>query len=100
LDPGQQEPSLFLAERYLPGGSRELAYADMLEARRASSELEAEGTHVRCVSSTVVPEDETCFALFEAGSAGEVEALIKRARLTYQHVVEAVQIGGDDESAA
>jgi hypothetical protein len=87
--------SLFLAERYVPAGSRQLVVADVARAKRASAELADEGTVARLVNSTLVPEDETCFALFAAGSAREVRVLLDRAEIPYHRIVEAIQIGGE-----
>jgi hypothetical protein len=84
--------SLFLAERYVPAGSLQLVAADVASATRVSAELAAEGADVRLLSSTLVPEDETCFALFAANSPEDVRALLERAELPYHRVVEAVQI--------
>jgi hypothetical protein len=52
------------------------------------------------LASALVPEDETCFALFVADSADKIQLVIEGAGLLYRHAVEAVQIGGEDESAA
>jgi hypothetical protein len=86
-------PSLFLAERYVPAGNRDIVVADAARAHEASRELAEEGTIVRHLGSTLVPSDEVCLALFEASSAEAVQRLIERAALPYQRVVEAVQIG-------
>jgi hypothetical protein len=84
--------SLFLAERYVPAGRHELVLADLKRATHASSELACEGTIAHHVASTLVPADETCFALFEAQSAEAVRRLIERAAIPYMRVVEAIQI--------
>jgi hypothetical protein len=85
--------SLFQAERYVPAARTEVVEADAARAGRASAELEAAGTIVRHLSSTLVPSDEICFALFEAPSAHEVRSLLVHAALPYEHIVEVVWIG-------
>jgi hypothetical protein len=85
--------SLFLAERYVPAGSRELVLADVARAKRASADLAGEGTVARLLNSTLVPEDETCFALFAAGSEQEVRDLLQRAAIPCNRIVQAIQIG-------
>ncbi len=88
--------SLFLAERYLPTGSAETAADDAKRARAASRQLAAEGTVVRYLGSTLLPADETCFALFEAPSAAEVERLLASASLAYDRVVPALLLGQEE----
>lgn len=87
------ELTFFLAERYLPAGSREVALADLARARRASDELAREGAVAQLLSSTFVPSDEVCFALFRAPSAEEVNRLIARAAIPYERIVEVIQLG-------
>lgn len=91
---------MFLVERYLPGGSRDQALADLTETRRACEELAGEGTVVRHLSSMLVPEDETCFAFFTARSLDEVRQLIERTDIPYQRIVEAEQIGGEESASS
>ena len=58
----------FLAETYLPrsraGDSSRAARC----ARAAAEQLSREGTSVRHVRTTLLPEDETCFHVFDATS--------------------------------
>ena len=85
--------SMFLAERYVPGGKVESATADASLARWASDELGALGVPVRYLSSTLIPADEICIAAFEAASADEVRRLIDHAGIPYERVVQSVRIG-------
>ena len=84
--------SLFLAERYAPHMSAEAAHCDSDRLQAASDELGRQGTIVRCLGSTLVPADETCFALCEARSAGDVALLGERAEAPFYRVVEAVRV--------
>jgi hypothetical protein len=59
-------------------------------ARLAAEELTLEGTPVRYVRSLFVPEDETCFYLYEAPSADAVREAARRAELPFDRVTEAV----------
>lgn len=52
--------------------------------------MRAEGIPVRFVRSIFVPEDESCFYLFEAPSAEAVRQAVHRARLRFDRIVEAV----------
>lgn len=58
----------------------------------AAEELTSEGTHVRLVRSILVPEDETCFYLFQAQTGDAVRQVATRAGLRFERVVEAVAV--------
>jgi hypothetical protein len=55
-------------------------------ARLAAKQMSREGTPVRCMRSIFVPEDETCFLLYEADSANAVREAALRARLPVDRV--------------
>ncbi|HEV8461906.1 MAG TPA: nickel-binding protein [Gaiellaceae bacterium] len=59
-------------------------------ARLAAEQLTREGTPVRYVRSIFVPEDETCFFLYEAANADDVIEAGRRASLRFERVAEAV----------
>jgi Nickel responsive protein SCO4226-like len=59
-------------------------------ARTAAEELTEEGTPVRYVRAIFVPEDETCFFLYEAGSVEAVREAARRAGLGSERVTEAL----------
>lgn len=80
----------YLVELYL---GREDAAALDLGAERAwhaAAELTREGTPVRFLRSIFVPEDETCFYLYEAATAAVVHEAARRAALPFERVAEAV----------
>jgi hypothetical protein len=76
----------YLVEAYVPrtgaGGTQEAARA----AVTAAAELP--GAHL--LSAFFVPEDETCFLLYEAGSAELLCEAGRRARMPWQRVQEAI----------
>jgi hypothetical protein len=78
----------FLIEFYV---SREDSGAvERAERARLSAEaLTREGTPVRYLRSILVPEDETCFFLYEAGSADSVREAAQRATLPFERITEA-----------
>jgi hypothetical protein len=84
---------LFLVEWYLPHGAERTALADAERAREASQALALQGTLVRYLGSTLVPSDETCFVMFEAGSAEAVRCLLDQAAMPCDRIVEALRIG-------
>ena len=81
----------FLAETYLPrsraGDSRRAARC----ARAAAEQLSREGTSVRYLRTMLLPEDETCFHVFDATSADAVGEVGRRAGLKWARIVPAVE---------
>jgi hypothetical protein len=91
---------VYVVERYLPG----LPPADLdrlLERlSRAARELEAEGTPVRYLGSTIVPDDEACFCQFEAPSEQAVAEVNRRADAPFDRIVSGLAVGsaaGEEE---
>ena len=80
----------FLVELYASRDSAAAVEQGAEEARQAAVELNQQGTRVRFLRSLFVPEDETCFYLFEADSAESVRAAAQRAGLRFDRVAEAV----------
>jgi hypothetical protein len=60
-------------------------------ARWAAAELSRLGTSVRYLNSIFVPEDETCYLLYEGESAEAVRDAARLAGLAFEHVAEAVE---------
>lgn len=86
----------YLAEVYVPQlGEEELVHA-AARARVAAEELSAEGTPVRYLRSLFVPDDETCFWLYEACSPEAVGEATRRAAIECERVVRAVPIAAPD----
>jgi hypothetical protein len=54
----------------------------------ASREMRREGTFVRYVRSILVPQDETCFHIFEAGSEQDARNAAARAGIQPERVLE------------
>jgi hypothetical protein len=63
----------YLVEVYLPRSQAHEAGATGRRARAAAEALALEGVPIRYVRTTYVPDDETCFHLFEAASTDIVE---------------------------
>jgi hypothetical protein len=80
----------FIVELYVsrsdPGAVSDAAK----RARVAADELTQGGEPIRYVRAIFVPEDETCFFLYEAGSADVVRAAAARAGLRSGRVTEAL----------
>lgn len=82
----------YLVESYQPRGrAGELASA-LVRARLAASAMAAEGTPVRHLGSTFLPDDEVCLHLFEAASAQLAREVSRRGGIAVDRVVEALPI--------
>jgi len=85
----------FIVELYVPRADAIIAVArSARSARVAAEELTREGRSVQYLRSIFVPEDETCFLLYEATAADDVEEAARRASLPFDHV--ALAIAGRD----
>ena len=74
----------FLVEAYAPATSEVTVLARQAQAA-AASETSASIRHIR---SILVPEDEICFHLFEAGSVDILARAIGNADVRAQRIVE------------
>ena len=81
----------YLVEAYLPRSPAQEARAAGRRARAAAEELSREGVPIRYVRTTFLPDDETCFHLFEAVSADAVEEVSRRAELGRARIVSALE---------
>ncbi len=80
----------FLIELYVPRAEAASVERCAERARRAARELTREGTHVRYLRAIFVPEDETCFYLYEAATSAAVGEAARRAGLQFERVTETV----------
>jgi hypothetical protein len=80
----------FLVELYVSRTNLESVRSGAARARTAADELAREGTLVRYIRSVFVPEDETCFYLYEAASAADVREAACRASIAFDRVSEAI----------
>jgi hypothetical protein len=72
----------FLLELYVSRVEGDAAVErDAAQARLGAEALTQEGRPVRYLRSIFLPEEETCFFLFEAESAEDVEEAARRASL-------------------
>jgi hypothetical protein len=80
----------FMLELYAPRGDFAAVRGVAERARAAAEELTRAGTRVRYVRSIFVPDDETCFLLYEADASGAVHRAAARAGLLFERMAEAV----------
>jgi hypothetical protein len=83
----------FLVERYVPRANDGAIEREAERARLSAEALTVEGTPVRYLRSIFVPEDETCFLLYEAGSVEAVQAAALRAALPFERI--SIAIGSE-----
>jgi Protein of unknown function (DUF4242) len=79
----------FLLEVYATRADSQAVDEAARRARAAADSLSEEGPCVRYVRCIFVPEDETCFYVYEADSVGTVHEVARRAGLAVDRVVEA-----------
>lgn len=87
----------FLAELYIPRTQAASTTASATRARDAAQELNRQGIQIRYLRSIFVPDDETCFQMYRAGSIQAVRDLGARAGLQFEHISE-VNEEGDPSS--
>jgi hypothetical protein len=81
---------VFVVERYLPGLDRDALLRSLEQLEQAVAEMRGDGTAVRYLGSTIVPDDEACFCQFEADSANDVAEANRRAGVPFDRIVDAV----------
>ena len=80
----------YLVESYMPRSRAADARAAGRRAKAAAEDLSREGTRVRYLRTTFLPDDETCFHFLDAASAAAVEDVSRRAQLGRVRVVRAL----------
>jgi hypothetical protein len=80
----------YLVELYVSREDPDAVASGAERATAAAEELTEEGTSIRYVRAIFVPEDETCFFLYESASADAVREAARRAGLSSGRIIEAV----------
>src|SRR5712691_3118001 len=91
----------YLVEAYVSKSDANSPAGIADRALLASREMRREGTAVRYVRSIFIPQDETCFHIFEAGSEQEARNAAARAGIHAERVLkttnfESAPAGGRD----
>jgi hypothetical protein len=84
----------YLVELYVSCADGDAVEQCTRRARLAAQELTRSGIGVRLARSIFVPEDETCFLLFEAVDAESVQDALARAGLPFERITDAVSTSG------
>lgn len=80
----------FLLELYMPRSDDHAVAAGAIRGQAGAEGMTRNGTPVRYVGSLYIPEEETCFQLYEAACARHVRDAAGLAALRYVNVLEAV----------
>jgi hypothetical protein len=93
---GNENPeptTTFLVEHYWPGVTASGFSAAAESLREASEAIAAAGGALRYLHSTLVPEDEAAFCVFDASSRLLVEEAYARAGVRFERILDAVESG-------
>ena len=83
---------VYVVERYLPDVSSSELECALAGLRRTTRELRGQGTPIRYLGSTIVPDDEACFCQFEGPSQAAVAEANRRAGVAFHRIVPAVAV--------
>ena len=81
----------YLVEVFVPRSQAQEAQAAGDRARVAADQLSREDAAVRHVRTTFLPDDETCFHVFEAGSEEIVREVCQQAGFGSPRIVSVVE---------
>ena len=81
----------YLVEAYVPRSRAWDAHAAGRDARAAAEQLSREGTQVRYVRTSFLPNDETCFHVFESADEEAVGEVCRRAGIGSARIVPVVE---------
>jgi hypothetical protein len=87
----------YLLELYVSRGDAQGAAEGGDSARAAAEEMTRRGTPVQFCRSIFVPAEETCFVLFEAGSAEAVRDAARLAKLPCERISAVMAAGGQPQ---
>ena len=79
--------SEFIVEVYVP----RTGAVGTAGVREAAEEHTRSGTPVRYLRAILVPEDETCYLLFDAGCVDDVRAVVTRAAVPFERISAAIE---------
>ena len=82
----------FLVERYWPGVTVELFIDAVRRVDEAVARLRRDGTPIRTVASTLVPDDEAAYWIVDAASAEQVELAYRQAGIPVERIVAALEV--------
>lgn len=81
----------YLMESYLPKHELPAQAQTIARVRRAARAASLRGTPVSYLHSIFIPDDESCFHLFEAPSPEAIVEVSRQAALDYDRIVEVLE---------
>jgi hypothetical protein len=87
----------YLVEQYLPGISARQLEATSAQLAAAAIELAEQGTEVRYISLTFIPEEESCFCRFESVDKDSVRRACEQAAVPFARIVETHNFSPNEE---
>lgn len=84
----------YVVELYVGGDGAGKRAEVVARGRAAAEELARAGTPVRFLGALFLPEDETCFCMYEAPSAEAASEASRRAELAFDRVTKAYELRG------
>jgi hypothetical protein len=85
-------PDSFFVEHFCPGVRAYELRRAAARVRAAAAAMAKEGKALRCVSSTVIPNDESLLCLFEAPREELVREAYERAGVRFERISAAVNV--------
>lgn len=84
----------YVVEHYWPGATAEEFERAAGRVRASAGEMACDGTGIRFLHSTFVPGDEAAYCVLAAASAGLVAEAFRRADVSYERILDALDIDG------
>jgi hypothetical protein len=84
----------FLVEHFRPGARSHDLELTVVRLRQTAAVMVAEGKWLRCVSSTIVPGDESLLCLFESAGEELVREAYARAGEVFERISSALDASG------
>ena len=82
---------IFLAEHYLPGSPLADLRRRAMRIRDAVAHMQAGGTSVRLLGSTIVPLDEAVLCVIEAPTEADVRLVSDHAEVSFERISAAMK---------
>jgi hypothetical protein len=87
----------YMVEQYLPGITAGQVDEASERLAAAALDLAAQGVEVRYISSTFIPEEESCFCRFEGAAAADVRRACDQAGVQFARIVETQDFSSNKE---
>jgi len=84
--------NVYMVERSLKGISMDQLAAAQQRAIGTAADMTAQGTPIRYIRSTFVPESGRCMCLFAADGEEDVKSLNKKADIPFDNVMPALDL--------